>query len=243
MSRRATHTLPPPPDAVLARLRGMANADNVAGMRRFGISGGEMLGISVTTLRGIGNEIGRDHALALQLWDTGNHEARMLATIVDDPAKVTRSQMERWVKQIDSWDICDGACFGLFDRTPHAYDRAMEWSSRKPEFQKRAGFVVMAGMAVHDKRAADDVFLSFLPVIAREAYDERNFVKKGVNWALRQIGKRNLALNAAAIATAEEIRAAGTRAGRWIAADALRELTSEAKQKRLRERDHRAASP
>ena len=225
---------PPEFDAVIARIRALANADNVAGMRRFGISGGEMLGISVTTLRGIGKEIGRDHALALQLWDTGIHEARMLATIIDDPAQVTRAQMERWVKQIDSWDICDGACYGLFDRTPHAYDKAIGWSTRKPEFQKRAGFVVMAGMAVHDKEAEDSRFLSLLPVIAREAYDERNFVKKAVNWALRQIGKRNLALNAAAIATAREIQAEGTRVGRWIASDALRELTSDRQQQRLR---------
>jgi 3-methyladenine DNA glycosylase AlkD len=222
-------------DDVVARLREMADPANVAGMQRFGISGGEMLGISVTTLRAVAKDIGRDHALALQLWDTGIHEARMLATIVDDPAKVTRAQMERWVKQIDSWDICDGACYGLFDRTPHAIDKAFEWSARKPEFQKRAGFVLMAGMAVHDKHAGDDVFLSFLPVIAREAHDERNFVKKAVNWALRQIGKRNLALNRAAIATAKQIQADGTRAGRWIAADALRELTSDAKQARLRE--------
>ena len=214
----------------------MANPANVEGMARFGIASTNTLGISVTALRSLAKRIGRDHALALALWDTGIHEARSLAAMVDEPEKVTKRQMDRWASQIDSWDVCDGCTFVLFDKTPYAYEKATAWSARREEFVKRAGFSLMAALAIHDKQAPDARFLEFLPIIRRQAHDERNFVKKAVNWALRQIGKRNLALNAAAIETAEQIRADGTRAGRWVSADALRELRSDAVQSRLRSR-------
>jgi len=223
----------PSVDDVVAELRAMGNPRNVEGMARFGIASANTFGISVPALRALAKRTGKDHALALALWDTGIHEARSLAAMVDEPAKVTKRQMDRWAAQIDSWDVCDGCTFELFDRTPYAYDKAVEWSASKKEFVKRAAFSLMAALTVHDKKAPDAAFRAMLPIIRREAGDERNFVKKAVNWALRQIGKRNLALNAAAIATAEQIRADGTRAGRWVAADALRELRSDAVQARL----------
>jgi len=221
-------------DELVAELRAMANPRNVEGMARFGISSTNTLGVSVPALRALAKRAGRDHALALALWATGIHEAHILAALVDVPAQVTRRQMDRWAADFDSWDVVDGCCGDLFDKTPFAYDKAMQWSARRPECVKRAGFVLMAALAVHDKRASDSAFLAFLPVIVRESGDDRNFVKKAVNWALRQIGKRNHRLNAAAIAAAERILATDTRAGRWIARDALRELRSDAVQRRLK---------
>jgi 3-methyladenine DNA glycosylase AlkD len=221
-------------DEIVAELRSHANADNVAGMARYGISPVNTLGVNIPTIRALAKRAGRDHMLAQQLWDTGIHEARILAAMVDEPAKVTRRQMDRWAADFDSWDVVDGCCGTLFDKTPHAYAKAMQWSASRGEYVKRAGFVLMTQLAVHDKRAPDEAMLQFLPVIVRESCDERNFVKKAVNWALRQIGKRNRRLNAAAIATAREVLALDTRAGRWIARDALRELTSEAVQRRLK---------
>jgi 3-methyladenine DNA glycosylase AlkD len=159
--------------------------------------------------------------------------------MIEDPAKVTRAQMDRWARDLDSWDVCDGCAFSLFWRTAFAYEKALEWSTAPQEYVRRAAFSTIAALAVHDRLAEDASMLRFLPVIRREAGDERNFVKKAVNWALRQIGKRNIALNAAAIETAEAIRADGTRSGRWIAADALRELRSEAVQRRLRDQARR----
>jgi 3-methyladenine DNA glycosylase AlkD len=217
--------------AVLGRLRSMADPAAVAGMARFGIHTRAALGISVPTLRKIASEIGPDHALARELWESGIHEARILAALIEDSAMVTEAQMEVWVEGFDSWDVCDGCCANLFDKTPFAYRKAIEWSGRKEEFVKRAGFTLMAQLAVHDKRAKDPKFARFFVAIRRESMDERNFVKKAVNWALRQIGKRNLSLNHAAIRTAQEIERIGSRSARWIAADALRELTSEAVQK------------
>jgi 3-methyladenine DNA glycosylase AlkD len=220
-------------EAVLAKLRSLANLENVAGMARFGINPENTLGISVPTLRKMAKEIGRDHALAQELWVSGVHEARILASMIDDPRLVTEDQMERWVADFDSWDVCDQCCGNLFDKTPFAYRKAVEWAGRDEEFVKRAGFALMAWLAFHDKRAPDEAFLAFLPVISRESSDARNFVKKAVNWALRHIGKRNAALNAMAIQTAQEIQSMGSKPGRWIASDALRELTSEKIQKRL----------
>jgi 3-methyladenine DNA glycosylase AlkD len=217
--------------SVLGLLHDVANPANVEGMRRFGIRGERILGIGLTRLREIGKPLRRDHVLAEELWASGIHEARILACIIDDPKGVTEEQMERWSADFDSWDVCDGCCFGLFDRTPFAYRKAMDWSQRDEEFVKRAGFALMAALAVHDKNAANEAFLPFLDAIRREAGDRRNFVKKAVNWALRQIGKRNLALNAQAIEVATEIAAGGS--GRWVASDALRELRSEAVQHRL----------
>jgi 3-methyladenine DNA glycosylase AlkD len=193
----------------------------------------------VNDLRRIAKEIGRDHPLAQQLWESGVHEARILAVLIDDCRLVTEQQAERWLKDIDSWDICDACSYHLFDKTPLAYRKAMEWSRRKEEFVKRAAFAMMAALAVHDKEARDAKFLKFMPPIRRESTDERNFVKKAVNWALRQIGKRNAALNKAAIKTAQEILEIDSPSARWIAADALRELKSEPVQRRLRNKSGR----
>jgi len=220
-------------DAV-AELRALANPRNVEGMARYGISSTNTLGVSIPRIRALAKRAGRDHALAQQLWDTGIHEARIMAAMVDDPKLVTKRQMDRWAADFDSWDVVDGCCGVLFDRTPHAYEKALHWSARRAEYVKRAGYVLMAALAVHDKRAPDETFLALLPAIVRGSDDDRNFVKKAVNWALRQIGKRNRRLNAAAIETAEQLRATGTRSGRWIAADALRELRSDSVQARLR---------
>lgn len=218
---------------VIERLRALANPANVAGMARFGINAANAYGISAPVLHRIAKEIGKDHRLAQELWVTGVHEARKLAPLIDVPKLVTEEQMERWASDFDSWDICDDCCGNLFDKTPFAYEKAVEWSSRDEEFVKRAAFALMSYLAVHDKKAPDDRFHEFLPLIKRESTDERNFVRKAVNWALRQIGKRNKRLNEAAVETAHEIRATNTRSGRWIASDALRELTGEAAQRRL----------
>ncbi|MBI3945290.1 MAG: DNA alkylation repair protein [Armatimonadetes bacterium] len=212
------------PEDALDRLRALANPANVAGMARFGINSHHTLGIPIPALRKLAREAGRDHALADALWESGVHEARILAALVDDPALVTEEQMERWVAGFDSWDVCDQVCSNLLDRTPFAYRKAAEWSARPEEFVKRAGFALMAALAVHDKAAPDAAFLAFLPLIERETGDDRNFVKKAVNWALRQIGKRNGGLRGAAIETARRVRGQGSRSARWIASDALREL-------------------
>ncbi|MFH0954180.1 MAG: DNA alkylation repair protein, partial [Verrucomicrobiota bacterium] len=214
----------------------LANPANVAGMARYGISTKGTLGVSVPALRQMAKEIGTDHQLAGQLWASGIHEARMLAGFIDDPEQVTEKQLERWVRDFDSWDVCDLVCSDLFDRTEYAWRKAVEWSRREEEFVKRSGFVLMAALAVHDKKAPDRAFLKFLPIMKREARDERNFVKKAVNWALRNIGKRNRALNKAAIRMAKEIRKIDSRSARWIASDALRDLEGAAVQKRLERR-------
>jgi 3-methyladenine DNA glycosylase AlkD len=219
---------------IVAELRSLGSPRNVEGMAHFGIASTNALGVSVPQIRALAKRAGRDHALAAALWVSGIHEARSLAAMVDEPAKVTKRQMDRWAADFDSWDIVDGCCGELFDTTPYAYEKALQWSHDRREYVKRAGFVLMATLAVHDKKAGDDAFLQFLPVIEREAHDERNFVKKAVNWALRQIGKRNRALNRAAIKCGIRIRAAGTKSGRWIAADALRELQGDAVQARLK---------
>jgi len=220
--------------AILAELKARANPKNVEGMARYGINPHNVLGVSVPFLRGIARREGRDHEAAQQLWASGIHEARIVAALIDKPDEVTEEQMERWVLDFDSWGVCDQCCSNLFDRTPLAYRKAGEWSERNEEYVKRAGFVLMAALAVHDKKASDEEFLGFLPIIQRESSDERNFVKKAVNWALRQVGKRNARLNAEAVRVARSIQATDSKSARWIAADALRELTSEAVQNRLR---------
>lgn len=202
----------------------MANPENVAGMARFGINPRNTLGVSIPLLRDLAKKIGKDHDLAQKLWATGIHEARLLAGFIDDWRLVTTAQMEKWAQDFDSWDICDQACSNLFDRTQFAYQKAKDWTKRPEEFVKRAGYVLMAALSVHDKKAPDLVFLKFFPLIKTGATDERNFVKKAVNWALRQIGKRNSALNKAAIRLAQEIKKLDSPAARWIAADAIREL-------------------
>jgi 3-methyladenine DNA glycosylase AlkD len=220
-------------ETVLNRLRSLANPANVAGMARYGINPEGTLGISIPTLRKMAKEIGRDHGLAQELWSSGVHEARILAAFIDDPAQVDGEQMDRWARDLDSWDVCDQVCANLFDRVEIASKKAMEWARREETFVKRAGFALMAALAWHDKNAPDAIFEGFLPVIAREATDERNFVKKAVNWALRQIGKRTPALNRLAIATARRIQALDSRSARWIGSDALRELTGEKVRRKL----------
>ena len=212
-------------DAILSELKRQSNPRNVAGMARFGINPHRALGVSVATLRQLARRIGKNHSLALQLWNSGIHEARILASVIDEPAKVTPRQMERWVRDFDSWDVCDQCCGNLFDKTPFAYRKAAAWSRRREEFVKRAGFALMAALAVHDKETGDAAFIKFFPLIERAAIDDRNFVKKAVNWALRQIGKRNARLRRLAIASARRIRRQDSRSARWITAVALRELT------------------
>lgn len=222
---------------IIKRLKSMANPKNVEGMARFGINPKGTLGISVYDVRRMAKDIGRNHSLALRLWKSGIHEARILAGLVDEPDKVSEKQLEKWVSDFDSWDVCDQVCSNLFDQTPLAYKKAFEWSKRKEKFVKRAGFVLMAALSVHDKDASDVKLAKFFPVIKREATDERNFVKKAVNWALRQIGKRNKNLNRKSIKLAKEIQSANRRtdskAAKWISSDALRELTDDKLQKRL----------
>ena len=215
------------------RLRSMANPKNLEGMKRFGINPEGTLGVSIYDLRPFAKELGTDHNLAVALWKTGIHEARLLAGMVDNPALVSERQFDEWVSDFDSWDVVDQACSNLFDKTPFAWQKAVELCSRKEEFVKRTGFVLMACLSVHDKSAKDKDFEKFFPLIVRESSDERNFVKKAVNWALRQIGKRNLRLNKRSVAVAKEIQKLGSKSGRWIAADALRELQSEKTLKRL----------
>ena len=187
-------------------------------------------------MRKIAKEAGKNHELAQQLWSSGIHEAKILASMVDDPMLVTEAQMETWVGDFDSWDVCDQCCNNLLRKTRFAYQKAAEWSSKDKEFVKRAGFVLMASLAVHDKKAQDRQFEEFLQIINREASDSRNFVKKAVNWALRQIGKRNLHLNRRAIEIAQGIGGMDSRSAKWIASDAIRELTSEAVQEKLKKR-------
>lgn len=212
-------------EEILRRLNAMADPRAVAGMARYGINPTNTLGISVRELRRMAREIGRDHQIAKRLWASGVHEARILACLLDEPGLVTGAQMERWVKGLDSWDVCDQCCGNLFGKTPLAYRKAAEWSRRKEEFVRRAGFVMMARLAVHDKPASDREFLRFLPMIERASTDDRNFVKKAVSWALRQIGKRSPVLRQEALRTAQNIRCRNSRVARGIAADAIRELT------------------
>lgn len=206
----------------------MFNPSGDAGMTQYGIRSRNTYGASISAPRTMAKNIKKDHETALRLSKSGIHEARLLAGFMDDPRQVTEDQMEAWVRDFDSWDICDQVCSNLYDRTSFAYRKAVEWSGRDEEFVKRAGYVLMAALAVHDKRADDKAFIAFLPIIKDGATDDRNFVKKAVNWALRQIGKRNTKLNRAAIKAAEEIHKINSKSARWIATDALRELTSEA---------------
>lgn len=212
-------------DALMAALYAQADPEHVAGMAHFGVNTEHALGISIYTLRGMVKGV-RDHSLALRLWETGILEARMLAVFCDDPAQVTPEQMDAWAADFDSWDICDQACTSLFDQTPHAWVKAVEWCAREGEFVRRAAFALIAGLAWHDKRASDDQFLQFLPLIREYSSDGRNFVKKAVSWALRNIGKRRLALCPAAMELAREMAASHNPATRWVGKDALKELQS-----------------
>lgn len=210
--------------AVLAELQCLANAANVDGMARFGIVGKKVLGITTVQLRAIAKRIGRNQELAEELWASGIFEARVLTAFIADHKQLTRRQANAWAKDFECWADCDGLCIHLFRKTPFAHGLAVAWSSRREELVKRAGFTMMATLAVHDKAANNDVFRSYLERVAEEALDERHNVKKGVNWALRQIGKRNPLLNREAIRTAKRIQKLDSKAARWIASDALREL-------------------
>jgi 3-methyladenine DNA glycosylase AlkD len=220
-------------ETVLRDLKVKANPDNVKGMARFAISEEGRLGVSMPDIRKIAKAAGKDHDVALELWESGIAEARIAACLIDIPEEVTDEQMETWVVDFDSWDVTDQVCLNLFDKTEFAEKKIREWSVREEEFVKRAAYALIAGIAWHDKQAADERFIAYLPVIKSGATDERNFVKKAVSWALRHIGKRNSNLNKAAIKTAKEIQKIDLKAARWIASDAIRELESEKIQARL----------
>jgi 3-methyladenine DNA glycosylase AlkD len=219
---------------IVKRLEALGDPKNVAGMARYGIVAKKAFGVPAPKLKFLAKEIGKDRSMAAQLWRTGIYDARILAAFIDDPKFVAENQMESWVKDFDNWAICDGVCLHLFRKTQFAWTKAKQWTKRREEFVKRAGFTLMATLAVHDKEADDKKFLQLLLIIKRESKDERNGVKKAVNWALRQIGKRNLALNKAAIKTAKKIKEIDSPAARWIASDTLRELASESIKVRLR---------
>jgi 3-methyladenine DNA glycosylase AlkD len=224
---------------VMAELKRLSNPNpkDLAGMARYGINTDHAWVISVPKLRNYAKELKKElnrHEIALEIWDTEVHEARILAGFIDDPEKVTDEQLEKWVKDFDSWDVCDLVCSELFDKTKFAYQKAEEWSERQEEFVKRAGFVIMCALAVHDKKATDQPFEKFLKICERESSNERNFVKKAVNWTIRNIGKtRNIALHEKALKTAYQIKEKGDKASRWIANDAIRELESEKIRKRF----------
>lgn len=218
---------------IIVELESLSNSENVEGMARFGINPEKAYGVRIPELRRIAKKAGKDHHLAEELWNYGYHEARILATMVDNPSEVTEEQMELWVLDFNTWDICDQCCMNLFDKTPFAYKKVFEWSKREEEFVKRAAFTMMAVLAVHDKKSPDEKFAEFFPIIIRESHDDRNFVKKAVNWALRGIGKRNKNLNRMAIEKAIEIKNLDFKSAKWIASNALSELESEKVQKRL----------
>lgn len=220
--------------SIIKKLKSMANPKNAEGMARFGINPKNTLGISLYDLRPLAKTIPKNHKLALDLWKTGIHEARLLAPMIDIPSEATVDQLEQWVSDFDSWDICDQCCGNLFKETKFAQKKILEWSKREEEFVKRTAFALICEFAYHDKIMKDEEFEKYFVLIKREATDERNFVRKAVNWALRNIGKRNLTLNKKAIKIAEELKKMDNKTARWIAADALRELKSDAVQKRLR---------
>lgn len=222
---------------ILKKLKSMSNPEAVRGMARYGINPKNNLGVSIYKLRPIAKEIGKDHNLALKLWSSGIHDARLLACFIEDPVKITGEQMDSWAKDFDSWDVCDQACTSLFDLTPLAWKKVFEWAKRDEEFVKRAAFSIIAGLAVHDKKASDKEFEQFSTLIKEHSVDERNYVKKAVNWALRNIGKRNLVLNKQMIKLSKEIQKIDSKSARWIANDAIGELSSEKVQNRLVEKE------
>ena len=223
----------PSVEEVLEMLAAKADPDQLEGMARYGMTVENRLGVKVPQIRKIAKEIGVDHKLALELWETEITEAMILASMVDVPAEVTEEQMEAWVQDFDSWDVCDQVCMNLFDRTPLAWKKIHDWSDREEEFVKRAAYALIACLAVHDKVASDEVFILLIPVIKAGATDNRNYVKKAVSWALRNTGKRNPELNTVALATAWELRGIDSKSARWIGSDAIRDLTSDATMRRF----------
>jgi 3-methyladenine DNA glycosylase AlkD len=221
---------------VLQKLKSKARPDQLEGMARYAIVGEGRLGVSIPEMRKLAKEIGKDHKLALELWKTGIPDARIVAGMVAEPDKLTEKQMEDWVKDFDSWDVCDQVCMNLFEKAPLVVKKIHDWSQREEEFIKRTAYSLIACLAWHDKEAKNETFVNLFPLIKDGATDERNFVKKAVNWALRNIGKRNPALNRAAIELAQEIKELDSKSARWIANDALRELQSDTVQQRLRKK-------
>jgi 3-methyladenine DNA glycosylase AlkD len=219
---------------VLKSLNEKADPGQLAGMARYGMAVDKRLGISIPNLRALARKIGKDHKLANDLWQTGIDEARILASMIDVPAEVTTKQMDNWVKDFNSWDVCDQVCMNLFDKAPDAWQKVSDWSEREEEYVKRAAYTLIACLAWHDKKAEDEQFIALLPLIEKGATDDRNFVKKAVNWALRHIGKRNQNLNKVALGKARELLKLDSKAARWIAGDAIKELESEAVQRRLK---------
>jgi len=213
-------------EEIISELKKHSNPKNIEGMKRYGINVDKAFGLNAPTMYAIAKRIGKNHKLALELWETGYHEARHIAAMIDDPKLVTKSQMNRWVKDFNSWDIVDGTCSNLFRKTPYAIEKIFEWCERKEEFIRRAGFSLICYVAVHDKKRDNKDFLQFLPLIKKYSVDERNFVKKAVNWALRTIGKRSKFLNKEALKLAKEVQALDSKSARWIANDAIRELTN-----------------
>jgi 3-methyladenine DNA glycosylase AlkD len=232
---RAAKSPSRPPDVaeILAWLERRGSKRNRDGMARYAIVADKVFGVSVGTLRAYGKRLGRNHELALALWKTRWYEARMLACVVDDPARVTTAQMDAWCRDFDNWAITDHACFHLFDKTPHAWKKIGQWAKRKNEFEKRAAFALLASVALHDKQAPDALFSRALLLIERAATDPRNFVKKGVSWALRLIGRRSRVLHAEVLALSEKLAASSDAAARWIGKDVVRELTGAVVQRRL----------
>lgn len=220
-------------EEVLARLAALGGSSRRAGMARYGIAIEHAYGVGIPQLRTLARELGRSHGLARALWDSGVHEARILASMVDEAADVDDAQMERWVADLDSWDLCDQVCANLFRHTPLAWTKAAEWTARDELMVKRAGFALTAALAVGDKRSSDERFAALLPTIMRGSDDDRPLVRKGASWALRQIGKRSPALNARAVETAAALRDSDSRGARWVGSDALRELSSDAVQARV----------
>lgn len=226
----------PSADEIINKLKAKARPEQLRGMARYAIVGEGRLGVSVPEMRKLAKEIGKDHQLALDLWRSGIPEARIVAGMIGDPDKLTEQQMEDWVEDFNSWDICDQVCMNLFEKSSLAMKKIHDWSKREEEFVKRAAYALIACLAWHDKKAKDEVFIKLFPLIKYGATDERNFVKKAVNWALRNIGKRNPNLNKIAVKVAKEIHQMDSKAARWIASDAIRELESEGVQQRLKKK-------
>jgi 3-methyladenine DNA glycosylase AlkD len=227
-SAKAPQPLEDQVQSALAWLKSHSTKATLDGMARYAIPSDHAYGVAMRDIKALGKTLGRNHALAIALWDTGVYEARMLTSFVADPEKLTPAQMDRWCKDFDNWAFCDAMCFNLFDRSPHAWAKVTQWSSRRNEFEKRTAFALLWSLTVHDKRAGDEPFLQGLALIEREAGDERNFVKKAVNMALRAVGKRNQALKAAAVEVARRLASSEDATARWVGKDALRELTRDA---------------
>jgi 3-methyladenine DNA glycosylase AlkD len=227
-----------PVEAVLAALEKLSTQRDRDNLARFGIAATNPLGVSMSNIQSLAKRLGKSHELAAALWDTNVYEARMLASFVDEPERVTAAQMDRWCRDFDNWGICDTLCFKLFDQTPHAWAKVAQWGDKRDEFVKRAAFALLASLAAHDKSATNEQFIESLPLIERAATDERNFVKKGVSWALRALGRRNAVLNEAAVTVARRLAASNEPAARWIGKGALKELTNALVKRQLAAKKH-----